>query len=158
MADYYSKTRTNYFSVTDEEKFRQIINKCSASDDIVVFDDVQSDGSVKFGFLCHGNIQGLPEITDEDGSVSTEIPDDEEYDDDDFEYSHDAFCEALQRILPEGEAIIITEVGYEAMRYLAGSCSVITNSDYRYVDLSDEAIKLTRNMLNNQGFTTKMYY
>ena len=112
MADYYGKTRTNYFSVTDDEKFKQIISSCKAPDEIEVFEEKQEDGSIKYGFLCDGSIYGLP---DRDGD-STEDCDDNE----DVDYNYDTFCEALQQILPDGEAIIITEVGYEKMRYLVG--------------------------------------
>lgn len=30
MANYYSMCRTNYFSVTDENKLKEIINPCKA--------------------------------------------------------------------------------------------------------------------------------
>ena len=38
MANYYGKTRTNYFAVTDETKFRQIIADCRGEDKIVIID------------------------------------------------------------------------------------------------------------------------
>ena len=46
MADYYGKTRTNYFSVTDEEKFKQIINSCGAENGgIIIADQKQNNGT-----------------------------------------------------------------------------------------------------------------
>ena len=153
MADYYGKTRTNYFSVTDEEKFRQIIASCGASDDIVIIDQKQQDGSMKYGFYCDGSINGLPDRDDDAGNT-------EDYceDDDDLDYSYDAFCEALQKILPDNDAIMITEIGSEKMRYLTGCCIVITSADFKCIDIGSEALKLAKTMLKNPDFTTQNEY
>ena len=151
MANYYAKTRTNYFSVTDAEKFKQIIALCKASDDdIYIIESEQENGGIKYGFYCEGSIDGLPEKDDGD---------DTEYcDDDDFDYNYDAFCEALQPILPDDDAVLITEIGSEKMRYLTGQCSVITRNSCKCLDLSHEAVKLAATMLSNPDFTTQMEY
>ena len=66
MANYIGYTRTNYFSVTDEEKFRQIIaNAYSSADKIEVFED-KTDGNVKYAFGCYGVICGTRELSDDD--------------------------------------------------------------------------------------------
>ena len=150
MADYYGKTRTNYFSVTDEEKFKQIMGSCRGADDIEIIDNQQQDGSLKYGFYCEGSIYGLPERDEDAGNT------DEEYDD--VDYNYDAFCEALQQILPDDDAVLITEVGYEKMRYLIGNCVVITNKDTKYIDINREAVKLAATMLENPDFITQMDY
>ena len=150
MADYYGKTRTNYFSVTDEEKFRKIMALCVATDDIKIEDENQNDGSVKYVFYCEGVIQGLPDIEDDDGNA-------ENYDDD-IDYNYDAFCKALQQILPDDDAIIITEVGSEKMRYLTGICTIITNKEFRCLDIAKKAVNLARVLLKNSDYTTEMYY
>ena len=149
MANYYCKTRTNYFSVTDVEKFKEIINSCGGSDTVEIMEDDQSDGSVKYGFYCEGSIDGLPERENDDGSSE---------DSDDVDYNFDAFCEALQKILPDGDAIIITEVGSEKMRYLTAYSIIITSSEVKSIDLGREAAKLAAGMLQNPEFTTKMEY
>lgn len=153
MSNYIASIRTNYFSVTDPEKFKAIIASCRAEYDITIIDDKQADGSIKFGFYCYGSIQGLP---DKEGSSLDEIIGAE--DDYDCESSIDLFFDALQDILPDGEAIIITEVGYEKMRYLVGYCTVITRNDVQGVDVQDKALELARNILQNNDFTTKMDY
>jgi len=150
MADYYGKTRTNYFSVTDLEKFKQIIESCGATDEIKIFDGKQEDGSIKYGFYCEGNIHGLPDRDDDDNT--------EDFDDDDCDYNYGSFCEALQQILPEGDVIIITETGSLKMCYLTGYCYVITRNEYKCINLTDEAIKLARILLKNPVFTTEMDY
>jgi len=152
MANYYGKTRTNYFSVTDKEKFRQIIALCGASDDnIKIIEKVQDDGSIKYGFYCESSIDGLPIAADADNT-------DKDYEDDNVDYDYDAFCEALQKILPDDDAIIITEVGSEKMRYLIGICTVITNKDFKCIDINREAVKLAAAMLENPEFTTQIEY
>ena len=151
MADYYGKTRTNYFSVTDVEKFKKIIASCRAQDTIEVFDEKQEDGSIKYGFYCDGSIHGLPD-TDEP------CENEDEYDDEDCDYNYDAFCKALQEILPDDDAIFITEIGYEKMRYLVGECTTITQNDFKVITLKNEARDLARKMLNNPDYTTKMEY
>ena len=151
MGNYYAKTRTNYFSVTDVEQFKKIMSSCNGSDAIETFYEKQSDGSIKYGFYCEGSIKGLPEREDETGNT-------EYFDDDDVDYNYDALCEALQQILPDNDAIIITEVGSEKMRYLTGICAVITRDEIQYLDLSRTAVKLAAEMLENIEFTTKNYY
>ena len=151
MADYYGKTRTNYFSVTNEEKFKQIINSCGAENGgIIIADQKQNDGSVKYCFYCDGSIYGLPDRNETDEYCE----DDDAY----IEYDYDAFCATLQEIISDGDAIIITHIGSEKMRYLIGGCSIITRNDYEYVDLTNEALKLAKNLLNNPDFTTQMEY
>ena len=153
MADYYGKTRTNYFSVTDAEKFKQIIASCGSTDEIKIFDEKQNDGSVKYMFYCEGIIQGLPER-----EKSGDDDNREDCEDDDFDYDYNAFCESLQKIIPDNDAIIITEIGSEKMRYLTGISTVITNKDFKCIDISRESVKLAAKMLNNPEFTTQIEY
>jgi hypothetical protein len=136
MANYCAFTRTNYFAVTDEYKFREHIRACQASDDeIQVYE--ASNGSGKFAFGCYGSLSGF-------------------LDDDCDEPDLDTFYDALQDVLSDGDAIIITELGYENLRYLIGVCTVITKSEIRFLNLSDHAVSLARTMLNDSAFTTQM--
>ena len=140
MANYYAFIRSNYFSVTDETRFREIIASCLGSDEAIrIFES--SDGSGKFGFGCYGSISGVPDDEDD--------PDD---------YDVDAFYEALQEVLVEGDAIIITEIGYEKLRYLIGVCTIITKREIQFVNLSDRAVALACEMLGNADFQTQMDY
>jgi len=141
MANYMGFTRTNYFSVTDVEKFRQIIADSYCSEgEIEVFEDTVN-GCVKFGFGCYGAICGIRELLD-----------------DDDEGDYDAFVDALQSVLADGDAIIITEVGYENLRYLIGHSHIITRSNTFSINLRDRAIAEARILLNNPKYDTKMEY
>jgi hypothetical protein len=151
MANYIGKTRTNYFSVTSEEKFRKIMASCWGTNEVIVFDEKQEDDSIKFGFLCNGSIEGFPLC--DDGCDSCNPSNCRNHDAD---YSFDDFCKALQEILPKNEAIIITEVGSEAMRYLLGNCTVITHDACRCINIKHEAIKLAASMMDSCEFTTQM--
>ena len=153
MADYYGKTRTNYFSVTDAEKFKEIMASCRATNEIEIFDEKQNDGSINYMFCSEGIIQGLA-----DGENNGDTDNEDDYDDEDMDYNYDAFCESLQKILPDNDAIIITEVGSERKRYLIGSSTVITSKDFKCIDINREAVKLAAAMLNNPEYATKNYY
>ena len=138
MANYYATIRTNYFSVTDEAKFRDIIDTCSAEDELHVFES--NDGSGKVGFGCYGSVYGIPVGEDDDES------------------DLDALYDALQSVLVEGDAIIITEIGFEKLRFLIACCTIITKNDIQGIDLRNKAIDLARDMLQNPDFTTEMDY
>jgi hypothetical protein len=140
MADYCASTRTNYFAVTDEARFREIMASCVGSDDKVHVFELEGDPK-RFGFGCYERILGTP--TD---------------DEDDMEYDSAAFYAALQSILAEGDAIIVTEVGNTKLRYLTGVCIVVTRRDIQWIYLHDKAIELARAMLNNPSYETQMDY
>jgi len=150
MSDYTGKTRTNYFSVTDVEKFKHVISSCRASDEIIIFDEKQEDGSLKYGFYCFGEIHGLPDKSCADAE--------DEDDDVDYDYDYDAFCQALQGVLPNDEAIFITEAGFNNIRYLIGNCTIITKNGFECISIKREALKIARAMMSNPEFDTKMDY
>jgi len=142
MAKYVGFTRTNYFSVTDVYMFRQVIdNSYCSSGDIDIFEE-SVNGSVKYAFGCYGSICGTRELLD----------------DNDDEGDYDVFITELQSIIPDGEAIIITEVGYENLRCLTGHSHVITKSNDAFVNLGNKALEEARVLLNNPDYDTKMEY
>ena len=147
MANYHGFTRTNYFTVTDEDKFRQIMSNCVCDENpIEVFDCIETNGNKVFGFGCYGSILGLPDMTD-----------DEEFEEDgDYDYSFDALCEALQEVIDKDDAVIITEVGYEKLRYLVGISTIITHAKIEMVSLHDSALNAAREMLNNPNYSTEL--
>lgn len=106
MATYNGFTRTNYFSVTDEDMLRDIVDRIVWDNDDGFFEDRGG----KFAFGSYGSICSLRKAESENDSDS-----DEDYDD---EFEADAVYEALQAIVAPDDAIIITEIGYEKLRYL----------------------------------------
>ena len=140
MADYNAKYLTNYFSVTDETKFKNLMGSCHAQGEIEIYEQKQPDGNVKYGFGCFGLIDGISE------------------DGDDGDEDIGLFYASLQNIIPPGEAVIITEIGYEKLNYFIACCTVITCDEIKSIDARKEAVKLAAIMLKNPEFTTQMDY
>lgn len=151
MADYNGFTRTNYFGVTDESKFRQLMAECAgAESQVLIFEEKdEKDKTIKFGFGCYSSIVGIraPNDSDEAGEEN-----------DDCDYCLDAFHSALQELVVEGDAILITEIGYEKLRYLAADCVIITCAEIRYMRLEDKALAEARTMLENPNYSTRVYH
>lgn len=141
MADYISKCRSNYFKVTDETRLREIIDSCQAEGNCRVeqHDNIEKD---KFCFYCDYNLNGLIE---------------DENDEDACDNAYDKMIEELQKILPDGEAIIIIEAGSEKTRYIACSSIIITKSKIYNINLKDIALNKAKELLNNPNYETQMF-
>lgn len=144
MANYYPITRTNYFHVKDEQKFRDLMNKIVVCDgDLKVWDGVTDEtGGKTFGFGGYCSIDGYSEGPD--------------YWNADADYEE--FITRLSECVAEDDAVIIFEVGFEKLRYLAGFAVVVTSTDYKIIDLRDEACEEAAKMLNNPEWTTRCDY
>jgi len=140
MANYNAYLRTNYFSVADEEKFRKIFDNVQAGDNIEIF-ETEKNGEKQFGFGLYGSIYGLSQNGDDGPEPSIED-----------------FWSALQEVLIQGDAILITEVGYENLRYLTGFCHVITKTDIMFVDLNEKSLETARTLLGDPQYQTQMDY
>lgn len=144
MANYYGYTRTNYFRVTDEEKYSELFSHLVGDDYISDFTKIV-DGITLHGFGCESSIQAIP--MDED-------PAEVEDWDDDF----DGFLTELQKILPDDEAFIFTEVGHEKLCYLVGYSLIVTRNEIKSIDINNDAFELARKMLNDETFATQINY
>lgn len=141
MANYYGKCRTNYFSVTDTEKFADIMKHLSGESEVAFHEHDTDKG--KYMFYCECSLTGY--IADPN-------------DDDSYDEAMDRMIEELQKILPDGEAIILTEAGSEKARYILCVATIITNSEVRYVNLASSALATAQEMLKNPNYTTQMDY
>lgn len=122
MANYYCYSRTNSFKVTDPDKFKEVVGHICCEDNIKIWSG--EDG--RFSLGAHDNITSY-------------------YDEDKEEYIE--IFEDLQKILPDGEAAIFFEVGYEKLRYLVGQVVVITNKEIKYSNIEQDA----KNILDELG-------
>ena len=136
MANYYEMTRTNYFKITDSDKFKEICEEIT-SESGVEFDVTEKDGKL-YGCISSESIIML---NDEDESVDIE-----------------SFYKKLQTVLEEDDAIIFTSIGHEKLRYLVGMITVITKDDIQYINLEDKAMELARTMLKNPEWNTVNSY
>lgn len=134
MANYYAKTRSNYFGVNSKEDLEKIINRCCSMDSNEV-KIAESDG--KYAILCESEIMGYET---------------------DYGYDFDKFIKDLSSVVEDGDAVILTEVGHEKMRYLSGSIVVITKNQVQYKTLQDIGISVAQEMLNNPNWETRNNY
>lgn len=141
MANYCASTRTNYFRVTDEEKFHKIMEGAVVSDDQLEIWHEKEDGVKYFAFGGYGSLYYEQEL--ENGDVLDDI---------------DSFYEQLQTVVHPEDAIIITEVGNEKLRYLIGVSVVITKDAVDFIDLDSTSINLARMLLKNDHYKTKLHY
>ena len=131
MASYLCAIRTNYFRVTEEEKFRNLIDEfLSGSCEVFTRTDVNSNKLVGFG-------------SDE----NINWPEDET-----------GFFSGLQECLAEDDSIIVLEVGHEKLRYFVGAATIITRSSIETIDLTSLAISKAAEMLGNPDYTTCCEY
>ena len=141
MANYYGFTRTNYFAVKDEERFRQVVASCQASEEAPEVWEKTAEGQTLLAFGCYGSLSGFPCEDEED-----------------CECDLDAFHNTLQQVVADGHAIIITEVGYEKLRYLVGDCTVITSQKIDYTNLRDVGLTKAQQLLKDPQYNPVMEY
>lgn len=146
MANYNCTIRTNYFHVKDNDKFEEFMTHVYG-EDLKIFDMVDSNGNKLYGFGCYGGISGY-------------FDNEEEYEDSDIAWdnAYDNFIDGLVAHVTEDDAVLIFESGYEKLRYVVGSVTVITSKGYEYRDFTSTGIEMARQMLNNPDYTTQCEY
>lgn len=144
MANYISFTRSNYFRVTDPEAFKKIINCVITDEDSLELWERTENGMTYYAFGAYSSICGLrheAEDADNDG-----------------EFEAEAVYEALSKVVAPDDAIIITEIGYEKLRYLTAYAVVITREKTKLVELRETSIDVACSLLGNPNFDTRMEY
>lgn len=138
MANYTATCRTNYFRVTNEERYNELFSMLSAEGEIYDFTKVDEDGCIWHGFGCYDTVFCYDEELDE--------------------YT-DAFYVGLKDILPDDEAFILFEVGNENLRYVTGFATIVTHDHIEVVDLNHISKKKAGEMLGLDGcFETQTEY
>lgn len=157
MANLITKTRTNYVEISDIERFKEIIAHCCAEDEISVITHTENDKR-KYGFICDGNIDGFP--LPNDNCDKKNCKDCEKYSNYlcDPDYSFDTFTNELQKVIVPGDALIITTISYENLKYLQGETIIITSECCKLKTLESIGMETAREMLNNPKWDTRNYY
>lgn len=70
MANYVSAQRTNYFKVTDEEKYAELMSRVRGDEDILHLWTEEKDGTIFHAFGCESSMSYYPE--NEDGKSFVE--------------------------------------------------------------------------------------
>lgn len=138
MANYNATSRTNYFRVTDEEAYAKLFARLCAESNIEDFTE-EKDGIIQHGFGAYDSI------------------DYKESDDENAEYDFDEFLEKLQKILPEDEAFMYFESGYEKLRYVSGYVTLCTRNEIHSMSLDTWAKQKAKELLG-EDFETKTDY
>lgn len=137
MANYTSVGRTNYFKVTDEDRWEELFENISANDGKWDYSYKTPDGTILHCFAVEGGLDyRSPDVYD------SEL---------------DYFIDELQKILPDDEAMIYTEAGHEKHRYVVGFNLVVTSKSIDWISLSELGLDVARNHLG-KNFTTQMDY
>jgi len=126
-------TRTNYFSVTSEARFREIIESIDTKHPVKVFME-KFDGVMKFGFGCYDTLCNIP-VNDSDS----------------FDFY--GLIDALQEIIPDGDAIVMIEETQNGCEY-----TVITHDDVQFIGMWQPAAMLAREMLKDPTYNLKIRY
>ena len=156
MANSVYKTRTNYVRVTDENEFKRIIGLCNCTDSeplTLITKDI--DGETHFGFCVEGDINGY--LIDENDNIVD--PNSDDFDEEaDYDTNYDRFIDDIQSVIAPGDALIITTIGCENMRWLSSCVTVITCDARKTAFLSDVAYNAAQTMLGDNTWTTEMWY
>lgn len=140
MANYYGQARTNYFRVKDSEAFLAEMSKLPV--EVIAHEDKEA-GDTFYGFMdSNDDGSGLPWSTwDDDTEDEIEIN----------------WIEVLQRHVAPGWSAILMEVGSEKYRYLNAYALVVTESDYKELNLEELAHEFARNELKADNVTSVSY-
>lgn len=151
MATYQAMTRTNYFKTADEERLRNIVSRMVCGDRVAVFEN-----NGRFGFGAYNSIQG---VSPEDNQAAEEVDAavEEDYEEE-KPCDYDLMIHQLQEILPDGEVMLIFEVGHENLRSFTGDATILTNKKAEYINLQNAATEMARSILGNPDWDTRCEY
>lgn len=176
--NYTGVSRTNYFHVTDMDKFNilaeglsgefiEITHKdtdetmfCILADDTMSYHAPASAHPEDWDYEDHiydvdGNeidkakVDEYAQIYDADGEC---IFDRKEGDDE-----WDKFTEELIKIIPEDECFVYMESGHEGHRYISGFAQVITHNGSKSVNLSTFVEDSVKELLGDDAQTSYTY-
>lgn len=140
MADCISRTRSNFFSVKNEDAFRALIAKAAEEQSDLTITTQEDDGVKTFSFHCDGTLDGIEDPNDVLGITSAE-----------------AFYAELQPILADGDACIVMSAGWEKFASVDAEAVVVTSDSIEYIDLGNAAIKAAAKALGKSEWSTNLY-
>lgn len=163
MANYYGNTRTNYFRVIDEKKFKSIVDSICSYEDTVEYWSQKKNDETYYAFGAQDSIQGIcdcPACNSCEGCEHKDLEDNEICQSCNCEgdYSYEKMVNELQKVLHPEDAIIIVEAGYEKLRYVGGNTTIITSAKIEYKDVWNDAINKAKEMLNNNEYSADYTY
>lgn len=128
MADYESCTKTNNFQVTSEQELKDLVSRIDCPDEIKISSSTEK-GKTYYSLCAYGSF--------------CEVDDNKDLEE---------LYEEFQRILPDGEVLVLFETGHKKLRYVGGYTVVITNKTYQLETLHNIATKMARTITNNPDY------
>lgn len=135
MANLDITVRTNYFRVTDKNRFRQLFDRVISEDDIQIWESEYEPDKLAFG--TYGAIVGLLDTDDEITDTS-------------YEY----LLIELQKLIVPGDACIITTVGNCKLRCVLADTIIITHNKIDSITLETAALEKARSLLETENWET----
>lgn len=148
MSTYHGRFRTNYFHVTDVEKFKNLMSRIVTDAFLEVFctsshNTQQTTESTRFsvGFGGGCALLGVADTPQRDISDTFKCQPIEQagWNEAFQEADFDQMVSELQEILPDNDAIIIMNSGYENLRYMVGEAIIITKNNCKHISVGDIA-------------------
>lgn len=134
--NFLGTERTNYFRVTDEERYEELFSRLCGESTIEDFSKKDKDGNILHAFGASSSI---------------------DYRASEDDWDMDIFYEEIQKILPDGEAFIHVGAGHEGLRYLSAWAYVVTNNDTKFFDAQGMALSWAKEQTGNEDILAAEY-
>lgn len=137
MAEYIAMGRSNYFRVTDEERWNELSQGlCGDWTD----HEKEIDGITHHVLYIDGSLDWV----ESEGDSA-------------YESNIDYFLDELQKILPDNECFIYEEIGNEKFRYVVGEAVCVTKDEITWINLDRLARKWAEERLGT-GYIARTSY
>lgn len=132
-------TRTNHFKVKDPNRLMAALAKLVTSDGdpIQIYTEHKNDG-IEFVFGCESEIKGYA-IENEETDIHP-------------------FLDELIDIVADGDAVILQEIRYDKLRYVAAFAYIITSTKWDCIDFSECVFRKACEVTGNQNYRTQLDY
>lgn len=150
MATPMTTTRTNYFKVTDKEKFMDIMGRVyPVEGEIEIWQKENDSKQVAFG--CYDSIIGFMK------EIPPKAPD-LEPEREIYEESYNDFTKALQSVIEDGDACIIMSAGHCKLQSVYADATIITSKEIEIVSLHEMVKDTACDMLKNREYDPQFDY
>lgn len=140
MANYCSVTRSSYFYVTDEEKYKELMaHIITYEDSLKCWEEKKENGKIAHAFGCYSYILGY--INDVVAWENYENDEDPDYDD---------FLQKLSEIIAPGSACVIMQSGNDKLRYVDGFVDIVMPGKVKCESLES----ITYDILKENGISS----
>lgn len=128
MANYCCVTRSSYFYVTDEEKYKELMTHVIDNGCLDFWDEEKENGKIAHAFGGYCQILGcIDDLEAYNNGESEESPD------------YDYFLQKLSKIIAPNSACVIFQAGSEKLGYIDGFVDVVMHNKVKCESLESIA-------------------